>query len=111
MSEENTSQAKQEIFILIAGIGSGCLFQPPMIALQTAMPLKDMAIATAAYGLVRSAIFLDPLSLLIQHSYTFNAGNSVVQSVSPSATPSSLRNSANVLQGCQGTQDKLEHKE
>lgn len=64
MLEENTSQAKQEIFILIAGIGSGCLFQPPMIALQTAMPLKDMAIATAAYGLVRSATLPSSPSLL-----------------------------------------------
>lgn len=74
MLEENTSQAKQEIFILIAGIGSGCLFQPPMIALQTAMPLKDMAIATAAYGLVRSAILPSSLSLIFKLSYTFLQG-------------------------------------
>ena len=53
MLEENTSHAKQEIFILIAGIGIGCLFQPPLIGLQAAMPLKDMATATAAFGLVR----------------------------------------------------------
>lgn len=53
MLEENSSQARQEIFILIAGIGIGCLFQPPMIALQAAMPLKDMATVTAAFGLVR----------------------------------------------------------
>ena len=53
MLEENTSHAKQEIFILIAGIGIGCFFQPPLIGLQAAMPLKDMATATSAYGLFR----------------------------------------------------------
>lgn len=111
MLEENTSQAKQEIFILIAGIGSGCLFQPPMIALQTAMPLKDMAIATAAYGLVRSATLPFSLSLYFKLSYTFYAGNWGAQSVSPSATPYSLRNSASVSQRCQATLVKQGHKQ
>lgn len=52
MLEENTSQARQEIFIQIAGIGIDCPHQPPMIALQAAMPLKDMATVTSAFGIV-----------------------------------------------------------
>ena len=56
MLEENTSHAKQEIFILIAGIGIGCLVMPPSIGLQAAMPLKDMATATATFGLVRYVV-------------------------------------------------------
>ena len=53
MLEENTAVWKQEIWILIAGIGCGCLFQPPLIGLQAAMPLKDMATSTATFTLIR----------------------------------------------------------
>lgn len=53
MLEENTSKAKQEIWLLVAGIGVGCLFEPPLIGLQAAMPLKDMATSTATHGLIR----------------------------------------------------------
>lgn len=53
MLEENTSTAKQEIFLLITGIGVGCVIQPPMLGLQAAMPKKDMATATAVFVLIR----------------------------------------------------------
>ena len=32
----------------------GCLFQPPLIALQAAMPIASMATSTATFGLVRT---------------------------------------------------------
>ena len=51
--DEDSSHARQEIFVLIAGMGIGCLIMPPSIGLQAAMPLRDMATATAAFGLVR----------------------------------------------------------
>ncbi|KAL5507072.1 hypothetical protein ACEPAH_6528 [Sanghuangporus vaninii] len=54
MLEEDTSTASQEIWLLVAGLGIGCLFQPPLIALQAAMPLKDMATSTAAFVLIRT---------------------------------------------------------
>lgn len=54
MLEENTAVWKQEIWILIAGVGCGCLFQPPLIGLQAAMPLKDMATSTATFTLIRT---------------------------------------------------------
>ncbi len=45
--------AKSVIFQLITGIGIGGLFQTPLIALQAAMPSRDMAVATGALVLFR----------------------------------------------------------
>jgi hypothetical protein len=45
--------AKTVIFLLITGIGIGGLFQSPLIALQAAMPSRDMAVATGALVLFR----------------------------------------------------------
>ncbi|KIJ16698.1 hypothetical protein PAXINDRAFT_112681 [Paxillus involutus ATCC 200175] len=44
----------QNIFPLIASLGIGCLFQVPLVALQAAMPLKDMATASSAYMFLRT---------------------------------------------------------
>jgi hypothetical protein len=41
------------ILPLIAGIGIGGLFFPPLLLIQAAMPAKDMATATATLGLLR----------------------------------------------------------
>ena len=49
----NFHSATQVIFPLLAGLGLGGLFYPPIIAMQAAMPLKDMATSTAAVGLLR----------------------------------------------------------
>ncbi|KAH8836107.1 MFS amino acid permease [Flagelloscypha sp. PMI_526] len=54
MLNEKTPIALQEVFPLIAALGLGALFQTPMIALQAAMPLKDMATSTAAFGFTRT---------------------------------------------------------
>jgi hypothetical protein len=45
--------AKYVIFLLITGLGIGGLFQTPLIALQAAMPTRDMAVATGAMVLFR----------------------------------------------------------
>jgi hypothetical protein len=45
--------AKQVVFTLIAGLGTGGLFFPPIILMQAAMPIKDMATSTATVGLLR----------------------------------------------------------
>nr|GAT60011.1 MFS general substrate transporter [Mycena chlorophos] len=50
---ENSSLGQEMGFTLIQGMGTGFLFQPPLIALQAAMPLKDMAACTGAFYLVR----------------------------------------------------------
>lgn len=41
-------------YLLIPAFGIGVLFQAPLIAVQAAMPLKDMATATATFGLIRT---------------------------------------------------------
>ena len=40
-------------FEIVAGIGVGPLFQAPLIALQTTIPGRDIATATATFGFVR----------------------------------------------------------
>ena len=50
LSYLSTSSAEQEIFPMISAFGLGCLFQVPLVALQAAMPLKDMA--TSSSGLM-----------------------------------------------------------
>lgn len=55
MMDADSSVAEQEVYPLIAGIGLGCLFQAPMIAITAAMPPSEMATSTAALSLVRSA--------------------------------------------------------
>jgi len=50
----NTSSlAEQVVYPLITAVGVGLLFQGPLIALQAAMPLKDMATSTATFGFIR----------------------------------------------------------
>ncbi|KIJ16713.1 hypothetical protein PAXINDRAFT_27707, partial [Paxillus involutus ATCC 200175] len=49
-----SSDAEKEIFPLIGSLGIGCLFQIPLVALQAAMPLKDMATASSAYMFLRT---------------------------------------------------------
>ncbi|EKM50103.1 uncharacterized protein PHACADRAFT_264644 [Phanerochaete carnosa HHB-10118-sp] len=51
--DETSSLAKQVVFTLIAGLGTGGLFFPPLILMQAAMPAKDMATSTSTLGLLR----------------------------------------------------------
>ena len=68
MLDESTSHAAQELILLVAGLGIGSLFQPPLIgaspcpfrphtnlatALQAAMPLEYLATSTSTLGLLR----------------------------------------------------------
>jgi len=41
-------------FEIVAGIGSGLLFEPPLIALQTLVSQEDTATATATFGFIRN---------------------------------------------------------
>ena len=41
------------IILVFIGLGVGGLFLPPLIALQAAMPTRDMAVATGAMVLLR----------------------------------------------------------
>ncbi|KAF8121994.1 MFS amino acid permease [Boletus edulis] len=48
-----SSIAEQELFPLVSALGVGFLYQIPIIAMQAAMPAKDMATATSAIMFIR----------------------------------------------------------
>lgn len=50
----HSSWAKIILFQIVAGIGVGPNFQSPLIALQTLVPPKDIATATATFGFTRN---------------------------------------------------------
>ncbi|KZP12598.1 MFS general substrate transporter [Athelia psychrophila] len=54
MLDSHSSTVVKVFWPLIAALGVGCLFQVPLIALQAAMPLKDMATSTGTYGFLRT---------------------------------------------------------
>jgi MFS family permease len=54
MLDAHSSTAVKEIFPLIAALGLGCFFQTPLIVLQAAMPIKDMATSTGAFIFIRT---------------------------------------------------------
>ncbi|KAJ3814948.1 MFS general substrate transporter [Lentinula aff. lateritia] len=54
MLDSHSNTAMKELYPFVAAIGIGCLFQTPLIALQAAMPLKDMATSTGAFGFIRT---------------------------------------------------------
>jgi len=50
-SKSNT--AKKVLYPFVSAAGLGCLLQTPLIALQAAMPIKDLATSTSTFGFVR----------------------------------------------------------
>lgn len=54
MLDSTSNTAEKELYPLVAALGIGCLFQTPLIAVQAAMPLKDMATSTGAYIFLRT---------------------------------------------------------
>ncbi|KAH9993769.1 MFS amino acid permease [Russula vinacea] len=52
--DDHSDTVKKVIYPLVTALGVGCLFQIPLIALQAAMPLRDMATSTAAFGFLRT---------------------------------------------------------
>ncbi|KAF9052921.1 MFS general substrate transporter [Panaeolus papilionaceus] len=54
MLDGNSSTGEKVGFTIIAAIGLGSLFQTPLIGLQAAMPIKDMATSTATFGFIRT---------------------------------------------------------
>ncbi|KAJ7109509.1 major facilitator superfamily domain-containing protein [Mycena epipterygia] len=63
MLDDKSGAAREAVFPLVAAIGVGCLckegpwsvlMHTPLIGLQAAMPIKDMATSTATYGFIRT---------------------------------------------------------
>ncbi|KJA23787.1 hypothetical protein HYPSUDRAFT_39633 [Hypholoma sublateritium FD-334 SS-4] len=53
MLDSHSSEAEKVLYPLVAALGVGCLFQTPLIGLQAAMPIKDMATTTGTFGFLR----------------------------------------------------------
>ncbi|KAF8921132.1 MFS general substrate transporter [Mucidula mucida] len=54
MLDSHSPRWEKVVFPLLGSLGLGCLFQIPLIALQAAMPLKDMATSTSTFGFIRT---------------------------------------------------------
>jgi len=52
--DAHSSTVRKELFPLITGLGIGTVFQTPLIALQAAMPLRDLATSTATFLFLRT---------------------------------------------------------
>ena len=52
--DDPRASALKVIFPLITAIGIGGLFQTPLIGIQAAMPVNDMATSTATFVLLRT---------------------------------------------------------
>ncbi|KAI9508296.1 MFS amino acid permease [Russula earlei] len=52
--DDHSDTAKKVLYPLVTALGVGCLFQVPLIALQAAMPVKDMATSTSTFGFLRT---------------------------------------------------------
>lgn len=52
--DDHSNTAEKVFYPLITAAGIGCSFQIPLIALQAAMPLKDMATSTGTFGFLRT---------------------------------------------------------
>jgi MFS family permease len=52
--DDQSNTAEKVLYPLVTASGVGCLFQIPLIALQAAMPIKDMATSTGTFGFLRT---------------------------------------------------------
>ncbi|KAA1469513.1 MFS amino acid permease [Dentipellis sp. KUC8613] len=52
--DDTSNMAEKVLYPLVTAMGVGCLFQTPLIGLQAAMPIKDMATSTGAFGFLRT---------------------------------------------------------
>ncbi|KAJ7581208.1 MFS general substrate transporter [Mycena floridula] len=52
--DSHSNTAKKVLLPMVASFGLGSLFQVPLIALQAAMPIKDMATTTGTFGFIRT---------------------------------------------------------
>jgi len=52
--DDHSNTAQKVLYPFVTALGIGCLFMVPLIALQAAMPIKDMATSTGAFGFLRT---------------------------------------------------------
>jgi hypothetical protein len=52
--DASSTTVESVLFQIIAGIGTGCSYSGPLLALQAQIPAKDNATATSTYGFIRN---------------------------------------------------------
>jgi len=52
--DSKSNVAMKVLYPFVASAGLGCLFLAPLVALQAAMPIKDMATSTSTFGFLRT---------------------------------------------------------
>ncbi|KAF7331534.1 Membrane transporter [Mycena kentingensis (nom. inval.)] len=117
---ERTSLALQIIYPAIAGIGLGFLFLPPLIGMQAAMPVRDMATSSTTFGLFRIlgstigiAVGQTIWSSILQRNLRAipNLGSLLASQTPPVDLLSSAANLADSIHAIQGLQpDALKHR-
>jgi hypothetical protein len=77
-------------FQILAGIGSGCLFEPPLLAIQAFVPQQNVATASSTFGFIRN--LATAMSLVIGGVIFQNSMDMRVQDLkmSPSSLPSNI---------------------
>ncbi|KAG8949458.1 hypothetical protein FRC04_008557 [Tulasnella sp. 424] len=99
----NSNLPKQILFLFVAAIGTGCLFQTTLMGMQAAMPQKDIATVTATFGLARHVNIWFPFPQTLPLTLTFASdrqiGATVGISASGSVYVSFLRRRLNNIQG------------
>lgn len=88
---EKTPTWQQELTLIIMGLGTGCLYEPPIVGLLRAMPVEDMATSMGASSLVRCVILMMVLKSSIKILFPTTDYWEVL-SVFQSETVSSLQN-------------------
>ncbi|OAR04531.1 hypothetical protein LLEC1_02493 [Akanthomyces lecanii] len=99
--------AKLIVYQIIAGIGIGGNIQAPMIALQAGSSPKDLATATALYGLVRNLATAVSIVVggvvyqneLVKHSH----GNAALSSIANANGEAGAGSSVGIVQSLQGS--------
>lgn len=85
--DANSSLAMVLGFEVVAGIGAGLLFEPPMIALQAAVKQDEVATATATFGFVRNLATSMSIvigGVVVQNSMAMRKPSLVAAGLSPS---------------------------
>ncbi|KAH9071118.1 MFS general substrate transporter [Lactarius deliciosus] len=54
MLDDHSNTAEKVLYLMVTALGIGCVFQTPLVALQAAMPLKDVATSTGVFNFLRT---------------------------------------------------------
>jgi hypothetical protein len=88
--DANTSTAKAVGFMMIGGVGSGVLFEPPLIAVQSQVEQQDVATATSTLSFIRNMALT--ISVVIGGTIFMNSMDDRASSLQAAGLPLNLLN-------------------